>query len=103
MSFWKDLPDGWFSETGLRKLIEVAFFTSFAPEEGRYPRCSLFWSIYTHEWFDTCKFHPEKLLDVETLRRFAPICQTKGSASIQSFVACTFGWTLHQQRRSKNQ
>ena len=44
---------GWLSEAGLRRLIGVAFFTSLAPEEGRYPRCSLFWSIYPHEWFDT--------------------------------------------------
>ena len=71
---------GWLSEAGLRRLITVAFFTSLAPEEGRYPQCSLFWSIYPHEWFDTCRFHPEKPLDVETLRRLAPICQTRGSA-----------------------
>jgi len=71
---------GWLSEEGLRRLIAVAFFTSLAPEEGRYPRCSLFWSIYPHDWFDTCQFHPGKPLDIETLRRLAPICQTRGSA-----------------------
>jgi hypothetical protein len=71
---------GWLSEAGLRRLIGVAFFTSLAPEEGRYPRCSLLWSIYPHKWFDTCVFRPEKALDVETLRRLAPICQTRGSA-----------------------
>jgi hypothetical protein len=71
---------GWLQEAALRRLINVAFFTSLAPEEGRYPRCSLFWSIYFHEWFDTCEFRPEKALDVETLRRLAPICQTRGSA-----------------------
>jgi hypothetical protein len=71
---------GWLSEAGLRQLITVAFFTSLAPEEGRYPQCSLFWSIYPHEWFDTCEFHPRRPLNVETLRRLAPICQLRGSA-----------------------
>jgi hypothetical protein len=71
---------GWLSEAGLRRLITVAFFTSLAPEEGRYPQCSLFWSIYPHEWFDTCEFHSKRPLDVETLRRLAPICQTRDSA-----------------------
>ena len=71
---------GWLSEAGLRQLITGAFFTSLAPEEGRYPQCSLFWSIYPHEWFDTCEFHPRRPLNVETLRRLAPICQSRGSA-----------------------
>jgi hypothetical protein len=73
-------PGGWLSELELRRLIRVAFFASLDPEEGRYPRCSLFWSIYPHEWFDTCEFRPEKPLDAETLRRLAPICQSNGSA-----------------------
>lgn len=78
---WSGLESGgWLSERGLRKLIEVAFFASLAPEEGRYPRCSMFWSIYPHEWFDTCEFQPDKPLDPETLRRLAPICQSNGSA-----------------------
>ncbi len=75
------LQDGsWLSEAGLRKLIKVAFFTSLAPEEGRYPRCSLFWSIYPHKWFDVGSFPAETPLDVATLRRLAPICQMRNTA-----------------------
>lgn len=70
----------WVTEAGLRKLIEVAFFTSFAPEEGRYPRCSLFWSIYPHEWFDVGSFLEAMPLDVATLRKLAPISQIRNSA-----------------------
>lgn len=76
--FLREMPPAWLeggswlSETGLRKLIEVAFFTSLAPEEGRYPRCSLSWSIYPHKWFDIGSFPAEALLDVATLRRLAP-------------------------------
>ena len=70
----------WLSEAGLRKLIEVAFFTSLAPEEGRYPRCSLLWSIYPHEWFDIGSFPAEAPLDVATLRRLAPISQMRNTA-----------------------
>jgi hypothetical protein len=63
-----------------KRLIEVAFFTSLAPEEGRYPRCSLFWSVYPHEWFDIGWLRPEAPIDVVTLRRLAPICQTRNTA-----------------------
>jgi hypothetical protein len=40
----------------------------------------LFWSIYPHEWFDIGWFRTEEPLDVATLRRLAPICQTRNTA-----------------------
>lgn len=70
----------WLSETELRRLIGVSFFASLAPEEGRYPRCSLYWSKHPHEFFDTCEFRGGITVAVEKLRRLAPICQTPGAA-----------------------
>jgi hypothetical protein len=78
--FERFLAGGWWSEAGLRKLIEVAFFTSLEREEGRYPRCSLFWSMSPFAWFDLGGLRPEGALDVATLRKLAPICQTRNTA-----------------------
>ena len=79
-AFARLLARGWWSEAGLRRLIAVAFFTSLAPDEGRYPRCSLFWSMDPHAWFDMGWLRPEAALDVDTLRKLAPICQTRDTA-----------------------
>lgn len=62
------------SKDGLRRLIELAFFASMAPEEGRYTQFNLacqgdFGASYTVSQFD-----PISLDSVDVLRRLAPSC-----------------------------
>ncbi len=67
------------SETGIRKLIELSFYLSLSPDEGRYPRLRLGveWSKKPHNFFLAVKFDkPIELNEIGDLRRLAPACTT---------------------------
>lgn len=83
-SWQQSLPEflgaEWLSKDGLKGCIECAYYASLEQEEGRYPRCSLFWSERPHDWFDLSSFSQGMNLNVENLRRLAPVCQTRDTA-----------------------
>jgi len=77
---------GWLSpisDAGIRRLIQVAYHTSFAAEEGRYPRFRL---INTDHGTDSIWFAADfntPINDVESLRRLAPAAsETDGALLI---------------------
>ena len=78
--YFSNSDNHWLTEGGLRQLIKVSYYASLLPEEGRYPRVSLFWSIYKHEWFDIGAFTDEEPITVEKIRKLAPICQNQTTA-----------------------
>lgn len=78
--YFSNSDNHWLTEGGLRQLIKVSYYASLISEEGRYPRVSLFWSIYKHEWFDIGAFTNEEPITVEKIRKLAPICQNQTTA-----------------------
>jgi hypothetical protein len=80
ISYFSKTDDHWLSENGLRELIQIAYYASQSPEEGRYPRASFFWGAYKHEWLDTCEFSNEDVVTVEKVRKLAPICHNQTTA-----------------------
>lgn len=64
------------SETGIRKLIEFAFYLSLSPEEGRYPQLRIVNQKAT-DFYLAIKFdNPIELKEIGELRRLAPACTT---------------------------
>ncbi len=69
------------SNNSIRRLITLAYYTSFAAEEGRYPRFRLISSKYYGAGdprYVTC--FETQIRDVDSLRRLAPIVSENDSA-----------------------
>ncbi len=62
------------SDEGIRRAIELAFFASMAPEEGRYPRFSVVCQEDFGAPFTVTRFDSIAIDDVDVLRRVAPSC-----------------------------
>lgn len=67
-----------FSGRSLRRLINLAFYASMAPEEGRFPRFALAIRSHEHAWVRARL--DESLGSVNALRRLAPTCQGERDA-----------------------
>lgn len=64
------------SDQGLRRLIDLAFYTSLHPEEGFYPSLRLVYQANSNGyWRSLANFDPINLEGVDTLRRLSPICK----------------------------
>ena len=62
------------SQSGIRNLINLAFYLSLSPEEGRYPRFRLVNQKET-DFYLAIKFdNPIELKEIGELRRLAPAC-----------------------------
>jgi hypothetical protein len=69
-------PDGWalppISESGIRKLVGLAFYASMAPEEGRSPR---FKAVCREDaGTSVARLQPVPIDEIDVLRRLAPAC-----------------------------
>jgi hypothetical protein len=64
---WGNAP---LSENGLRQLVEMVFYASMSPEEGRFPR----FKVTTNSHFGVARLESVLLRDAEVLRRLAPAC-----------------------------
>ena len=62
------------SDEGIRNVIELAFFASMAPEEGRYLRFNISCQTDVGAPFTVTRFDPIILKNVDALRRLAPSC-----------------------------
>jgi hypothetical protein len=62
------------SEEGIRRLIDLAFFASVTPEEGRFPRFRIACQENVGAPFSVARFREVEMDDVDKLRRLAPAC-----------------------------
>jgi hypothetical protein len=62
------------SDDGIRTLVNLIFFASLMPEEGRYPRYKLVCEPAESSIFLVTKIDPLPLDDVNQVRRLAPAC-----------------------------
>jgi hypothetical protein len=62
------------SDEGIRNVVELAFFASMAPEEGRYLRFNISCQKDVGAPFTVTRFDPIPLKSVDALRRLAPSC-----------------------------
>lgn len=62
------------SDDGIRRLIDLAFFTSMAPEEGRFPRFNIACQEDVGAPFTVTRFDSIAMDNVDALRRVAPSC-----------------------------
>ena len=62
------------SDDGIRRLIDLSFITSIAPEEGRFPRFNISCQQDFGAPFTVTRFDPIALDNVDALRRLAPSC-----------------------------
>ena len=69
------------SEKNLRLLIDMAFYSSMAPEEGRYPRFKIAFRSARVE--RAVRFMPVVLNQTDDLRKLAPVC-APGTALVVS-------------------
>jgi hypothetical protein len=68
------------SNDGIRRLITLAYYTSFAAEEGRYPRFRLISANYNADSIRYATSFETQISDVESLRRLAPaVSETDGA------------------------
>ena len=64
------------SQSGIRGLIELAFYLSLSPEEGRYPRLCLA-NEKESDFRLAIRFdNPIELKGIDDLKRLAPACST---------------------------
>jgi hypothetical protein len=61
------------SESGLRRLIDLVYYASQTPEEGRYPRFTIVARAHPVFWV-LANLQGVQLTDVNVLRRLAPTC-----------------------------
>jgi hypothetical protein len=72
------------SEHGVRRLIELAFYASLSPEEGRYPRTKLACPDSDSRAEIVMRFQPVLLDGVDVVRKLAPACVLPDSALLVS-------------------
>lgn len=71
------------SNHGIRRLITLAYYTSFAAEEGRYPRFRLMSTEHGKDSIGYAADFNTPINDVESLRRIAPaVSETDGALLI---------------------
>ena len=64
------------SQSGIRNLIDLSFYLSLSPEEGRYPRLRMV-NQKEKDFYLAIKFDkPIELKEIGELRRLAPACTT---------------------------
>ena len=61
------------ADESIQRIIELAFYASMAPEEGRYPRFNLSCQKDSGAPFTIASFEPVPLENVDSLRRLAPV------------------------------
>jgi len=68
---------GWLaplSDDGVKKLVNLVYYASLVPEEGRYPRFTVVCQDPRNEVFLVSRMDPLALDGVDPLRRLAPAC-----------------------------
>lgn len=73
----RNVQSGWtgpISDNGIRTLINLIFFASLVPDEGRYPRYKVVCEPAEGSVFLVTRIAPIPLDDVNQIRRLAPAC-----------------------------
>lgn len=67
--------NGPISDDGFRQLLELLFFASQIPDEGRYLKCKFVSQNVEGSIFLLTKIEPLRLASVDDIRRLAPVCR----------------------------